>query len=112
MTILNPIRSLLYALPALGLATALHAYSGEQYITCDLDPQGDNFLALRSCPAGSCQLLAKLGPDTFLLTTDPEFENGWRQVMVINGLQDQSYDGPVGWVYGKYICEIRYPNKR
>jgi hypothetical protein len=100
------------ALVVLGLANAAHSYSGEQYITCQLDPKGDNFVALRSCPANSCDTIMKLGPDTFLLTSEPEFENGWREVMVISGLQDESYSGPIGWVNGDYICEIRYPNKR
>lgn len=90
-------------------ASQAGAYSGEHYVTCGLDPNGDNFLALRACPDSGCAIRAKLGPDTFLITLEPDSENGWRQVIVIRGLQDDSYSGPSGWVYDKYICEIRYP---
>lgn len=112
MSRFNITRFVLSVFATLGLANAVQAYSGEQYITCQLDPNGDNFVALRTCPSSSCGMVMKLGPDTFLLTSEPYFENGWREVMVIRGLQDQSYSGPMGWVYGEYICEIRYPNKR
>ena len=85
------------------------SYSGEHYVTCNLNPEGDNFLALRTCGSTSCPMTYKLPPDTFLLTLEPYANNGWREVMVISGLQDESYSGPTGWVYSKYICEIRYP---
>ncbi len=99
------------ALAAIGLtviATGASAYSGENFVTCNLDPNGDNFLALRSCGSSKCQMTKKLGPDTFLLTMEPNSVKGWREVIVIKGLQDQSYSGPDGWVYDKYICEINY----
>lgn len=89
-------------------STAALAYSGEQYVICNLNPQGDNFLALRTCGSSRCDMLMKLPPDTFLMTMEPTSVRGWREVMVIKGLQDQSYSGPAGWVYGKYICKIRY----
>lgn len=90
------------------LAGGADAYSGEDYVVCNLDPNGDNFLALRSCGSSKCQMLGKLGPGTFLLTTDPYSENGWRSVIVKDGLDDESYSGPNGWVYDKYICRIQY----
>lgn len=100
---------------ALGLAAILttvsppaRAYSGEQYVVCKLNPNGDNFLALRSCGSSKCNMMAKLGPGTFLMSTEPYSEKGWRQVIVQRNMQDESYSGPMGWVYDKYICEIRY----
>lgn len=96
----------------LALAGQATAYSGENFVTCDLDPNGDNFLALRECGSGSCAMLRKLPPDTFLLTVEPVAENGWREVIVLRGLQDQGANGQWGWVYGQYICEIIYPNRQ
>lgn len=90
------------------LAGSALAYSGEDYVVCNLDPNGDNFLALRSCGSSKCQMLRTLGPGTFLLTLEPYAESGWRQVMVKSGLDDHSYSGPDGWVYDKYICRIQY----
>lgn len=110
MRLYNGMRTVLALVSALVMSsTTAFAYSGEHYVTCDLDPNGDNFLALRTCGSSNCRMTHKLGPDTFLLTMEPYAENGWRWVTVIRGLQDQSVSGPSGWVYSKYICEIRYP---
>ena len=88
----------------LGMAGGVHAYSGEQYVTCGLDPNGDNFLALRSCGSSKCQMLQKLGPGTFMITLEPKGTKGWREVIVQRHVEDWSYEGPKGWVYEKYIC--------
>lgn len=93
---------------AFGFAGSVLAYSGEHYVTCNLNPRGDNFLALRTCGSTKCRMTHKLGPGTFMLSVDPFAVRGWRQVIVLRSLQDQSYSGPTGWVYSKYICEIRY----
>lgn len=90
-------------------AEAAAAYDGEQFVVCNLDPNGDNFLALRACGASDCTMLGKLGPGTFLMTMEPSASNGWREVIVQRSIQDWSYDGPSGWVYWKYICRIDYP---
>ena len=84
------------------------AYDGEQYVVCNLNPDGDNFLALRNCGSTSCKMTMKLGPGTFVITVDPHEVDKWRAVIVQDGIQDWSYSGPSGWVYGKYICEVRY----
>ena len=91
---------------ALATAGAAYAYSGEQYVTCKLDPNGDNFLALRTCGSSSCEMIRKLGPDTFVITMEPYETKGWREVIVQQGSQDWSYSGVKGWVYGKYICKV------
>lgn len=98
------------ALAACGvvLATAALAYDGEQYVTCNLDPNGDNWVALKAAPNLGAQRLMKLGPETFLITLDPEPVGKWRLVIVQNGMQDWSYSGPQGWVYTDYICQIVY----
>ncbi len=98
----------LAALALFTISTDASAYSGEHFVTCNLDPAGDNFLALRSCGSSSCPMKHKLGPDTFMLTYEPYSENGWREVVVLRGLQDQSVSGVSGWVYDKYICRIDY----
>ena len=91
---------------AIGLGATAFAYSGEQYVTCKLDPNGDNFLALRSCGSSKCQMLQKLGPGSFMITMNPRGENGWREVIVQQNMQDWSYEGQSGWVYEKFICLV------
>lgn len=93
-----------------GAATAgtLLAYSGEVYAVCKLDPNGDNFLALRRCPSSECQMIRKLGPGTFLHTMNPSSEGRWREVIVKRNIQDESYTGVSGWVYDRYICKVSY----
>ncbi|SFJ36031.1 hypothetical protein [Celeribacter neptunius] len=89
-------------------ATPAIPYSGEYFVTCRLDPNGDNFLALRECTGSGCDRIMKLPPDTFLLSMEPDTGSGWRDVIVLKGLQDESYSGPRGWVYDKYICPVIY----
>lgn len=96
------------ALTALCLASAAQAYDGEQYVTCNLDPNGDNWLALKAAPDLGSQRLAKLGPGTFLITVEPWAQGKWREVIVQRDIQDWSYGGPHGWVYTDYICEVVY----
>ena len=89
-------------------ATAALAYSGEQYVVCNLDPNGDNWLALKAGPDLGSQRLGRLGPGTFLITMEPEPVGKWREVIVQEHIEDWSYTGPKGWVYTDYICEVRY----
>lgn len=98
---------LISAIAVLGSSSAAQAYSGEQYVVCNLNPNGDNFLALRQCGSSNCRMLRKLGPGTFIYTMNPTAERGWREVIVQRSIQDHSYKGPSGWVYSKYICEVR-----
>ena len=91
---------------ALGLGAAAYAYDGEQYVTCHLNPDGDNFLALRTCPNSGCDMVKKLGPATFVVTMEPHGTKGWREVIVQQNSQDWSYSGPKGWVFEKYICLV------
>ncbi len=101
-------KRLLGALSLVLGAGAASAYSGEDYVVCNLDPNGNNFLALRGCGSSKCEMVRKLGPGTFLLTFEPVAEKGWRQVLVKSSLDDESYAGPSGWVFEKYICKIQY----
>jgi len=91
----------------IGASSAVMAYSGEYFRVCRLNPQGDNFLALRTCGASKCQMLKKLGPNTYLISTEPWGINRWREVIVLESLQDQEFSGESGWVYDKYICPVR-----
>lgn len=96
------------AIAALVLSTAALAYSGEQYVTCNLNPNGDNWVALRSAPDSSAKRLMKLGPATFLITWEPTARGKWREVSVQKDMQDWSHSGPSGWVHTDYICEVRH----
>jgi hypothetical protein len=49
----------------------------------------------------------RLGPATFMTTLEPVGTKGWREVIVMRDSQDDSYSGPSGWVYEKYICRIQ-----
>ena len=86
--------------------TAL-AYSGEIYVTCGLDPQGDNFLALRRCGSTRCDMAHRLGPGTYLLSFEPWGTNGWREVSILNSPDEQDIAGPTGWVFERHICPVR-----
>ncbi len=96
------------ALSGTGAAAPVLAYSGEDYVVCRLNPAGDNYLSLRTCGSSKCREIMRLGPGTFLSTMEPYTVRGWRQVIVKRNAQDESYSGPDGWVYSKYICRIEY----
>ena len=101
-------RIFLAAMLSMAGLSGASAYDGEQYVVCNLNPDGDNFLALRSCGSTSCDMIRKLGPGTFLITMEPFEVKGWRAVIVQDDIQDWSYAGVDGWVFAKYICEVRY----
>lgn len=96
------------AAAAASIAFAAHAYSGEQYVTCNLDPNGDNWLALRTGHDVHSKRIAKLGPGTFLITMNPDPVGQWREVIVQKHIEDWSYEGMSGWVYVDYICQVVY----
>jgi SH3-like domain-containing protein len=58
-----------------------------------LDPNGDNWLALKSAPDLRASRLRKLAPDTPL--TPLEFRGIWVRVLLDDGME--------GWVYSKYV---------
>jgi len=93
-----------FATLVLGATESSNAYSGEVFVVCHLNPAGDNFLSLRSCGATKCYETMRLGPGTYLDTMEPYAEKGWREVIVRKNARDDSYNGPKGWVYSKYIC--------
>ncbi|TCT40949.1 hypothetical protein [Martelella mediterranea] len=95
------------ALLTLAAPASTGAYSGEVYTVCHLDPHGDNYLSLRSCGSSKCNEITRLGPGTFVLTLEPAATKGWREVMVMRSLAEMDNPtGPMGWVYGKYICYV------
>jgi hypothetical protein len=58
-----------------------------------LDPNGDNWLALKAGPALSTQRIAKLPPGELLIVLD--VRGDWKKVTIENGQE--------GWVHGKYV---------
>jgi len=95
------------AMSLIGASSAVMAYDGDYFRVCRLNPQGDNFLALRTCGASKCQKLSELPPNTYLITTEPYAVNRWREVIVLDSLHDREFSGETGWVYNKYICPVR-----
>ncbi len=87
------------------MAPRASAHTGESYVICNLDPNGDNYLALRACGSAKCELLMKLPNHTGLLAVEPFSGNHWREVTVLGGLQMLPV-GPDGWVYDKFLCEV------
>lgn len=92
----------------IGASAPALAYSGEDFVVCRLNPAGDNYLSLRTCGSSRCKEIRRLGTGTFLVTLEPNAVNGRRDVIVKRHAQDNSYSGPSGWVYSKYICKIQY----
>lgn len=70
------------------------------YVT-GLDPQGDNFLALRDGPTADARRIATMGPDTLLKVV--ESRGVWRRVELL--------DGTGGWAHSNWIacCRIHQP---
>ena len=66
------------------------------YVT-GLDPNGDNFLALRTGPLPTDVRIATMGPDTLLRVR--ESRGVWRRVELI--------DGMTGWAHSKWIACCR-----
>jgi len=66
------------------------------YVT-GLDPQGDNWLALKSAPNVNAPRLAKLPPDTLL--TVLEQQGSWLRVRLRNGSE--------GWAAARYVACCR-----
>ena len=66
------------------------------YVT-GLDPNGDNFLALRTGPLPSDVRIATMGPDTLLRVR--ESRGVWRRVELIDGMS--------GWAHSKWIACCR-----
>ena len=59
-----------------------------------LDPQGDNWVALRTLPSGTeGTRVARLGPDT--LFTELGRQGAWVRVRLLSG--------EVGWIFGRYV---------
>ena len=91
-----PIAALAFAL-ALS-APAARAVSVDIYAVCGLDPNGDNFLALRAGPSSNTPMLRKLGPGTRV--EDWGRRGNWMQVDV------QAPGRTTGWVYTGYLCLV------
>ncbi len=71
------------------------------YVT-GLDPNGDNFLALRSGPKPGDVRIATMGPDTLLQVK--ESSGPWRRVVLL--------DGSTGWAHSKWIACCRAVDAR
>jgi hypothetical protein len=82
------------------------AVSGQAYLVCNLNPNGDNFLALREGPSSSHRMLMTLGPGSIVEARGTQ-EGKWLSV-VVEHANDQTFlrDLPAGYVYTDYLCPI------
>jgi uncharacterized protein YecT (DUF1311 family) len=71
------------------------AMNTQSYRVCNLDPNGDNFLALKDTPSGSSPTLLKMTDGTALSILDKR--DSWYQVKMTNG--------KIGWAHSKWICQ-------
>ncbi|MEP2580872.1 MAG: caspase family protein [Roseibium sp.] len=67
--------------------------SAQAYVT-GLNPQGDNYLSLRTGPGSRYREIARLGPNTPLTIVGRQ--RSWLNVAIA--------DGRIGWAYSKYIA--------
>ncbi|MCB1462200.1 MAG: caspase family protein [Nitratireductor sp.] len=70
------------------------AIGGQAGYVTGLDPNGDNFLSLRTGPGSGNREIARMLPNTPLNITGSQ--GNWYQVTLDNGMS--------GWAYGKYIA--------
>ena len=88
---------------ALGLFSGAmaRAWDGEWFRVCRLNPRGDNYLSLRTCPSTRCREIFQMGPGTRLEALDPYVVRGWRHVKIE---PHQPGAGMEGWAFGRYLC--------
>ena len=67
--------------------------AGQHFVT-GLDPNGDNFLALKEAPNVSSRRLREMGPDTRLEVLGQQ--GNWLHVRLT--------DGTTGWAFNKYVA--------
>lgn len=83
-------------LVAIAPGARVDAYSASLFAVCGLDPNGDNYLALRTGPGSGHAKLQELGPGTKVW--DWERRGNWYRVTV------DTVNGREGWVYAGYLC--------
>lgn len=69
--------------------------TSQSHRVCNLDPNGDNFLALKEAPKASSLTLLKMTDGTILFIL--EKQDPWYQVKMTNG--------KIGWAHSKWICQ-------
>jgi len=86
-------------------AVRVVAYSGDHYRVCNLDPQGDNFLAFREGPTSSSRILMKL-PPRYDVEVRGTRENGrWFPAATV----DDKGTFIDGYVFDAYVCPVGKP---
>ena len=81
------------------------AYSGDHYRVCNLDPQGDNFLAFREGPTSNSPMLMKL-PPRYDVEVRGTRENGrWFPAATVDAKGTFIF----GYVFDAYVCPVGKP---
>lgn len=86
------------AFVALAGAMPAQAVSYDIYAVCGLDPNGDNFLALREGPSTNHRLLARLPPGIEL--AEVRRVGDWMEVIVLPDWVRE------GYVFARYTCLV------
>ena len=98
----------------MALAGGANAYSGEDYVVCNLDPNGDNFLAVRASTNAGAYELDRLGPGQGVHMCDSDGD--WIGIVYDKSgeldcgtdtpvAEERDYEGPCesGWVSKRYV---------
>ncbi len=103
-------RALLALLVAAGVGffgeQSAQAYDGEFFRVCRLNPRGDNYLSLRTCPSVRCREIFRMGPGTYVRSIYPEPRRGWWEIEI---MPRQRGAGLTGWAFGRYLCTAPAP---
>ncbi len=86
---------------AMAGAVSAHAYDGEYFRVCRLNPYGDNYLSLRTCPSTRCREIFRMGPGVEVRSINPYTRRGWWNIEILPGYRGA---GLTGWAYGRYLC--------
>ncbi|MEI4235374.1 hypothetical protein V8324_21335, partial [Roseovarius sp. D22-M7] len=80
---------------ALTAPITVQAYAPDVFKVCGLNPNGDNFLALRAGPGSNYQMLERLGPGTGRCCTTLTVDDSHRESMRLHGLYEQAIPRPL-----------------
>ena len=92
--------ALMAAAPLFFAASQTRAYDGEYFEVCHLNPYGDNYLSLRTCPSTRCREIFRMGPGTQVVSINPDPVRGWWEIEILTG----PGEGLRGWAFGRYLC--------
>nr|WP_138976402.1 SH3 domain-containing protein [Microbulbifer agarilyticus] len=99
------LKVLLLAIVSLLATLQATAYSGDHYRVCNLDPQGENFLALREAPMATSRLVMRLPSGYDVEVRGPRKNGRWFPVATV----DEKGSLIEGYVFDAFVCPVGKP---